>query len=126
MVFTMEERTIIKVPLTLQEAGTITTEAKQAGKSRGEYCREILIKHLQGHQEGPPGPREDHEKDLEDARRTIEGLQRAYEERGRDLEWTRGQLATTTEALHRALEKIPAAPAMITDGIHKPWWQFWK
>jgi len=120
------DKTIIKVPLTLQEAGTITTEAKQAGKSRGEYCREILIKHLEGHEEGPSGTPEGHEKAMEDARKTIEGLQRAYDERGRDLEWTRGQLATTTEALHRALEKIPAAPAMITDGIHKPWWQFWK
>lgn len=64
------------MPVSLQEADTLTTEAKRAGKSRGEYCREILIKHLEGPPEGPPGPREDHIAAMEGARRTIEGLQR--------------------------------------------------
>lgn len=70
----MDEKTLIKIPVSLQEAETLTTEAKQAGKSRGEYCREILIKHLQGHQEGPSWTNQDQEKALEESKRTIEGL----------------------------------------------------
>jgi hypothetical protein len=41
-----------------------------------------------------------------------------------DLSWVRGQLVETQRNLSTALERIPAP--MITDGQHKPWWQFWK
>jgi len=64
----MEEKTLIKIPVSLQEAETLTTEAKQAGKSRGEYCREILIKHLQGHQAGPSWTNQDQIQALEGLR----------------------------------------------------------
>lgn len=74
MVLSMEEKTLIKVPMSMQEADALTAAGKQAGKSRGEYCREILIKHLQGPQEGPAGTNTDHEKALEESKRTIEGL----------------------------------------------------
>lgn len=41
-----------------------------------------------------------------------------------DLSWVRGQLVETQRNLSTALERIPSP--MITDGQHKPWWQFWK
>lgn len=71
---TMEEKTLIKIPVTLQEAEALTTEARQAGKSRGEYCREILMHHLQGQQAGPSWTNQDQIQALEEARKAIEGL----------------------------------------------------
>lgn len=40
------DKTIIKVPVSVEEAQALTTSANAKGISRGEYCREVLIEVL--------------------------------------------------------------------------------
>lgn len=119
----MDDRTIIKVPVSTQDAEALTHEAKEHGMSRGDYCRDILIRHLQGHGEVPAGTYQDHGAALSESQRTIERLEKALTDKHQDLEWTRGQLIETQRNLTAALAKIPMPPAMLTDGQHNPsWW----
>ena len=68
------DKTIIKVPVSVEEAQALTTSANAKGISRGEYCREILMHHLQGQQAGPSWTNQDQIQALEEARKAIEGL----------------------------------------------------
>ena len=120
------DKTIIKVPVSVEEAQALTTSANAKGISRGEYCREILIGHLAGTGTGPQVPNEGLSRALEESQKDRDGLQKQVHELEKtlaakqdDLTWTRGQLVETQRNLSAALEKIPR----ITDGKEKPgWW----
>lgn len=111
------DKTIIKVPVSVEEAQALTTSANAKGISRGEYCREILIGHLAGTGTGPQVPNEGLSKALEESQKGRESLQqqvyfleKSLSDKSQDLEWTRGQLVETQRNLTAALAKIPLLP----------------
>lgn len=68
---------------------------------------------------------DEYQRNVDLLQHKIKDLEKSLSDKQQDLEWSRGQLVETQRNLSAALERIPATP-MITDGQHKPWWQFWK
>ena len=111
-----EPKTIVKVPLEPDKAAAFNTLAKERGISRADYCREVLIRYLEGREPG---------KDTGTTAGTKNQEAGALLERCHDLERERDRLVRELEALHvhhqAALERIPVPIPERTES--KPsWW----
>jgi len=114
-----EPKTIVKVPLEPDKAAAFNTLAKERGISRADYCREVLIRYLEGREPGQDtGTAQGTKNQGSDPPGYL--LERCH-----DLERERDRLVRELEALHvhhqAALDRIPVPLPERTED--KPsWW----
>lgn len=124
---------VVKVTLREEDIEALENEAEERGISRMALLRQVIEGHLSGTGEGTTaGPLQSpaltqalqeaqQERGVLQAR--VEDLEKALNEKGRDLEWTRGQLQALTVTLNETIRKVPDPRPALEEAGHKPsWW----
>lgn len=119
--------------LTEEDIEALDIQAERRGIPRMYLLREVIERYLSGPDQGTaPTPAEapglsqaltEAQADRQALRVRVEDLEKALSEKGRDLEWTRGQLQTLTATLNTTIQKLPDPRPALTEAGQKPsWW----